>query len=378
MKSRFIFSNYVTIAILAVMFLQSCAPTTILEDGSNSLVPHSDQSLFSVLNQQELVEMTLVTDIDSLLQKRKAEEYRNADFSYEDENGVVHSFQAKVKPRGKFRRMTCDFPPLKLKFSKDELEAAGLTEMNEMKLVTHCLSDKDVSRDLVFREYLIYKLYNELTPNSLRAQLVKITYLDKSNSDYRLTRYGFLIEDEEEFSWRTSSEMTENMGLKPTSLSPSHEKLAAVFQYMIGNTDWSVEMRRNLEILKKADGKLVPVPYDFDFSGIVMAPYARPNVDVGQKKVGERVFMGSAESAQELYATLNYYRTKKEDLLEVVEDFSLLDEYSKETISAYLNSFFDEIETQETAQQQLFKPRNKQNGTIFQDVVTQPQSTNKP
>ena len=146
----------------------------------------------------------------------------------------------------------------------------------------------DVSRDLVFREYLTYKLYNELTPNSLRVQLVKITYLDKSNPDYRLTRYGFLIEDEEEFSWRTAATVKEQMGLKPTELSPSHEKLAALFQYMIGNTDWSVEMRRNLEILEKPDGKLVPVPYDFDFSGIVSAPYARPNVDVGQKRVGER------------------------------------------------------------------------------------------
>ncbi|MCC6725801.1 MAG: hypothetical protein IT258_14925 [Saprospiraceae bacterium] len=372
MKSRLFYSKFVLVAILAASFLQSCAPTSVLDDGSNNLIPHSDQSLFSSMNQQDVIEITLVTDLDSILIKRKTEDYQAAEFSYEDQNGVVHNFQAKTKPRGKFRRMTCDFPPLKLKFSKQELEAAGLTEMNEIKLVTHCLNDKDLSRDLIFREYLTYKLYNELTPNSLRVQLAKITYRDKTNPDYRMTRYGFLIEDEEEFGWRTAGQVSEKMGTNASALSASQEKLASVFQYMIGNTDWSIEMLRNVEVLEKTDGRLIPVPYDFDFSGVVLAPYARPNVDVGQKRVGERVFMGNSKSAQELYATLNYFRNKKEDLFKMVEDFSLLDSSSKEEISGYLMSFYQEIETQESAQANIFKPKSLQSGTIFQEIGLQP------
>lgn len=358
------------------MFLQSCTTTSYLEDGENAAVPHSDRSLFSLLNQQKVVELTLITEIDSLLQKRKAEAYQDAEFSYADEQGGQHSFQAKVKVRGKFRRMTCDFPPLKLKFSKEELESAGLTEMNEMKLVTHCLDDKMVSKEMVLREYLAYKLYNELTPNSLRVQLAKITYQDKANPDYRMTRYGFLIEDQEEITWRTGTESIEKMGYNASQLSASHEKLASVFQYMIGNTDWSIEMLRNVELLQKQDGKLVPVPYDFDFSGLVSAPYARPNVDVGQKRVGERVFMGNAANAQDLYATLNYFRTKQDDLIEIVEQFELLTPTTRESIVAYLIGFFEEIKTQETAQEYLFKLRNKQSGTVFQNVVTTPPASN--
>ncbi len=372
MKTRFFNPTVLFVAILSVMLLQSCASGLIMDEDKSGHLPHSDQSIFSVMNQQEVLEVTIVTAIDSILQKRKTEEYTQAEFSYEDANGVKHSFQAKTKPRGKFRRMTCDFPPLKFKFSKDELEAAGLTDMNEVKLVTHCLDDKETSRGLVMREYLAYKLYNELTPYSYRVQLVKVTYVDKNNPDYNMTRYGFLMEDKEELSWRNNGKVVDLMGTNPSELSVTNERLASVFQYMIGNTDWNVMMTRNVDLLQKNEGKFIPVPYDFDFSGMVAAPYARPNVDVGQKRVGERVFMGNAETAQELYATLNYYRTKKDDLLEIVDGFTLLDENSRNVVATYLQGFFAEIETQSSAQKTLFKASANQNGTVLQVKETIP------
>ncbi|MBI5913984.1 MAG: hypothetical protein HY842_01290 [Bacteroidetes bacterium] len=341
-------------AVFTLLAFTSCAPSLVLNEDWSDFVPHADQSIFGMLQRQEVVEMMLVTDLDSILIKRKSEDYQPADFSYTDESSVLHTYQAQVRPRGKFRRMTCDFPPLKLKFSKKELEAAGLSDMNELKLVTHCLDDQTVSEGLIFREYLTYKLYKELTPNSLRAQLVKITYQDRSNKDYRMTRYGILLEDEEEFVWRTGGVIYDSMGASAESLQPTQEKIASVFQYMIGNTDWSIETLRNVKLLKKQDGKLIPVPYDFDFSAVVAAPYARPNTDLGQKRIGQRVFMGKAGSVQELYATLSYFRSKKQSLLGIVENFPLLDMQSKESILLYLNGFFDEIETQESAQQAMF------------------------
>jgi hypothetical protein len=185
--------------------------------------------------------------------------------------------------------------------------------------------------------------------------LVKVTYQDRSNKDYSFTRYGILLEDEEELVGRTGAEIYDTMGTSAEKLHSAQEKIAAVFQYMIGNTDWSIEMLRNVKLLKKQEDKLIPVPYDFDFSAVVAAPYARPNTDVGQKKIGQRVFMGKAGSAQELYATLSYFRTKKQDLLDLVNDFQLLDPASKESILMYLHGFFDEIETQESAQQAMFE-----------------------
>lgn len=354
------------VAMLALVSFNSCASSSLLGDDLNSYQPHSDQSLLTVMSQQEMVELTISTELDSLLVKKKKVAYQPADFNYVDANGVVHNFQASVKPRGKFRRMTCEFPPLKLKFEKKELEAAGLNGMNELKLVTHCMDDKDLSKNLVLREYLMYKLYNELTPNSFRVQLAKITYIDKNNPTSRIVRLGFLIEDEEELSARTNlTSLGDKMGVKPSDLNPTHEKISTVFQYMIGNTDWSIEMLRNVELMQKPDGSVLPVPYDFDFAGTVAAPYARPNVDVGQRRVGERVFMGNSASAKELYSTLSYFRSKKSTLLGIVDDFTMLDNDSRYQVKTYLEGFFNEIETQETAQAAIFEKKKEETGTVL-------------
>jgi hypothetical protein len=285
------------------------------------------------------------------LQNRFTDDYRAATFSFEDAAGVEHSYQAKLKARGRFRRKVCDFPPLKLKFSKKELEAAGLNEMNEMKLVTHCLDDKAVSKDLILREYLAYKLYNELTPNSLRTQLVKITYRDAKDPSNKFKRWGFLIEDAEELTHRLGASSCECMGKEASDLNTSHERIVSLFQYMIGNTDWDIKMLRNVELIKIGDDKLIPVPYDFDFSTFVSAPYSRPNADVGQKSMAERVFMGSAESYETLYSTISYFKSKREKIFDTVWNFRQLDTESKEAIIAYLESFFATIESPEAAQQ---------------------------
>ena len=141
--------------------------------------PHSGQSIFDLLNQQTLVEMTLVAELDSLINERRTNHYSKANLTYKDGAGIDRKYEVGVKPRGKFRRRVCDFPPLKLKFSKDQLEAAGLSKHNDLKLVTHCMEADEYNESLIMKEYLAYKMYNELTPNSFRVQLVRITYQDK-------------------------------------------------------------------------------------------------------------------------------------------------------------------------------------------------------
>lgn len=352
------FSKIALIFYASILWLSfpSCAPSMAIDDWEDVL-PHSGQSLFDMINRQEIVEMTLVTELDSIIQNRYTDDYRAATFSYEDVTGNEHFYQAKVKPRGKFRRKVCEFPPLKLKFSKKELEAAGLSDLNEVKLVTHCLDDKAISKEMVLREYLIYKMYNELTPNSLRVQLVKVTYRDSKDPGYKIKRWGFLLEDDEEFADRVGGSLCDCMGKLPEDFHPSQEKIVALFQYMVGNTDWDLKMNRNVKLVKIGDGKLIPVPYDFDFSAVVGAPYARPNNDVGQKSMSERVFMGYAENWEDMYATFSYFRSKKDRLYSIVNNFRQLDSGSRDAIIEYLNSFYMTIEN-EQALQQMFAKNN--------------------
>ena len=321
-------------------------------------LPHSGQSIFDIINQQEVVEMTLTGDIDSLVQVRKTREYRKANLSYVDELGVEHTYQVRVKPRGKFRRRVCDFPPLKIKFSKDELAAAGLSKHNDIKLVTHCMDDAEYNETLILREYLAYKLYNELSPNSLRTQLIKITYQDKHNKRNKKTQYGFLIEDVDEMAERVGGVECDNChGLTQEQVHVSQEKIVALFQYMIGNVDWDMTMQRNVKLVKMSDGTHIPVPYDFDFSVFVDAPYLKPNPDLQQTKAFERIYLGFAKETSQLYNTIAYFKTKRDALFDIIHNFSHLGKRERFELELYVKSFFDMLDTRENAENMIFRKK---------------------
>lgn len=340
---------------IALFFLIATGPLLLAgESALKKPALQSGESIFDLIYKQEVTEISIILELDSLIQNRKTADYRPASFSYRDENGKQHTYDIKVKPRGKFRRRTCDFPPLKLKFPKNQLETAGLSDLNELKLVTHCLENSDRSDDMVLREYLVYKMYNELTPNSFRVQLVKVTYQDSNDRKNKITRWGILLEDEEEFIARRGGVLCDTMGQQTSEFNAAQERINSLFQYMIGNTDWNYDMLRNVELLRAGNGKLIPVPFDFDFSTFVSAPYARPNLDVGQKSMKDRIFMGHSSSVSDLYSTFSYFRSKKEVLLKVVAQFKYLDSGTRQAMLEYLESFFKIIEKGEAAQEVMF------------------------
>ncbi len=332
----------------------SCAATQALE-GWETYIPHSGQSIFDQISRQEIVKITLVGNMDSLINNRKTRSYSRASFSYKDENGITNNYSVRVRPRGKFRRRVCDFPPLKLKFSKDQLEAAGLSKHNDLKLVSHCMDDVAYNEKLVLREYLAYKLYNELNPNSFRVQLVQITYRDRHDKKNKMTQYGFLIEDVDEMAERMGGKECDDCFALPDELvNTSQEKIASMFQYLIGNTDWNLAMGRNLKLIKMPDGNHTPVPYDFDFSVLVGAPYLRPNSDLSQSPNMERIFLGQSKKFEDLYGTVSYFKTKRKALLGIIRNFHFLNREDRFEAELYIESFFDEMDSRDNAQNMIF------------------------
>ncbi len=313
-------------------------------------------SLLDRMGDQESVSVQLVTDLDSLVDNRYADRYYPGTFQFSDRDGIRHHLPVSVRTRGKFRRRHCDFPPLKLKFDTESLVSAGFNRMNELKLVTHCLDDRIASTEQVFREYLAYKLYNILTPHSFRVQLVKVTYQDTGRKGRKFKRWGLLIEDLEELEARTGTRECDCLGQTDEALHPNYEKMNALFQYMIGNTDWDIPMLRNIKLIRLSDGPLVPVPYDFDFSTLVSAPYARPNTNVGQRSMQQRVYLGESRSSRELQPIVRYFQRKQETLYQTVRRFRHLPEDSRDEILAYLDGFFQALEDPNTLGTHLSPP----------------------
>ncbi len=332
------FSKYLNLRRLIVVFLFALSQSLFAQI--------NNPSIFDMLTGEDVREITISTDLVQLLSTAELDaEYQYGTFTFEDGN-ALRSFDIKLRPRGKFRRQVCEFPPIKLNFPKSVLLNRGLSKHDKLKLVTHCTDDKDLGNEKVLREYLAYKLYQELSPYSYRVQLVEVQYLDTSGRINGFRRYGFIIEDTDEMIARIKGEECEDCTYaSPQSFDDMASGVHAMFQYLIGNADYSIPVLRNVKIVERnMDHKLIPVGYDFDFSGIVEAPYAIPATYLGQLTVRQRIYLGTVATDTQMQEVLELFFAKKETLLSTVARFRLLPSTDRHAIKEYLLTFYAQAE----------------------------------
>lgn len=290
---------------------------------------------------QEVLSMTLMADFSSLIENRRQNEYLPASLSYMDALGQVSNWDLKIRLRGRFRRMKCDFPPLMLNFDKDDLKALGLAKHDKLKLVTHCMDDPQAEQRLL-REWLCYQLYQDLTPNSYRAQLVRVTYRDLDGSMETIEQFGILLEDTDEMAERLGGKELEEMN-QPDSLFDAESRfIQDLFQYMIANSDYDPKVLRNIKLVSApySDRPLTMVPYDFDFSGMVNAPYAIPKPGSGAQSVTDRIFLGERQSENVVNQVVNQFMQKQQQLFQRVDTAPFMDRASRRHARRMLETFF--------------------------------------
>ena len=303
----------------------------------------AQKSIFDVMNHKEVLSVTLEADFAAIDSSRRSNDSHKAVLTFQDEEGIDQTWNVKLKNRGNFRRMRCEMAPLKINFKKKELKAAGLAKYDDMKLVTHCASSKSEAKALLQKEYLTYKLYNDITDFSFRVQLLKINYVDVQTGK-KTKHWAFLIEDTAELKNRieATAKVENYLNLPRDTFHDGVLKIASIFQYMIGNADWDLNAGRNVKFFIKND-KVILVPYDFDFSGLVNASYAIPNPNFGIASVKDRIFLGFKEDVENLRSTLAFFKTKRLALLETVDGFSALDINKRAEIIYYLDSFYSSM-----------------------------------
>ena len=126
----------------------------------------------------------------------------------------------------------------------------------------------------MLKEHLAYQIYNALTDKSLRARLARMTYHDTSGRTESLTRYAFFVEHFDSLAKRHDAVVWKPERFDVLDADPVEMATLDVFEYMIGNTDWSAVFNHNVVLIRDAAGRATAVPYDFDFSGLVDAEYA--------------------------------------------------------------------------------------------------------
>ncbi len=274
---------------------------------------------------------------------------------------ATDTLPVKLTVRGNFRRkrVNCVFPPLYVDFPKKKVRGTPFAHQNKLKLVTHCQSD-----EYVVREYLVYRLYNLLTEASFRARLARVTYVDSAGKRPPETRWAALLEDEDDLVKRN--------GAIPNKLRqhgmPDMDSLSmatvAVFQYLIGNTDWSVPYRHNIRLLTLNDHTPpVPVPYDFDHSGLVDANYALPAEQLGIASVRERLYRGLAYSPALFQLVFERFTQLKPQFYALYQNDARLDPaYIKRTLR-YFDDFYATI-SKPTTVRTVFLGGNRSNVVI--------------
>lgn len=311
------------------------------------LVAQEEQptSFFNQLAAMEEPRLTIEVDLQKILEDRQTDEEYPATVSVFEGKDKISMWDIKITHRGRFRRKVCNFPPLKLDFDKDQLKDRGLAKFDKFKLVTHCIEDEDTGNDNVQREYMAYQLYNQVTPLSYRTLLLEVTYIDLADNKNQIERKAILIEPNKEVEHRLNAEELDDlMNPDRDMLDLQVENQVALFQYLVGNEDWSVSMMRNLKPFKsKETGKIWLLPYDFDFSGMVNTSYAIPNSDQGLVSIEERSYMGLPTTPEIFSHNKKKYLELEKTLDTTIKKTKGLNFQTKMYLRSYLDSFYKRL-----------------------------------
>jgi hypothetical protein len=281
--------------------------------------------------------------------------------SVKKEDSSQLEIPVQIKTRGHFRRLkeNCSYPPLLIQFPKEGPHLLSVfKEQKKLKLVMPCSGD-----EYVIREWLVYKLYNLVTPKSFRARLVQVTLEDEKSKKTGTPFYGLLLEEEKQMAKRNMMIAVERK-LKPQQIQPDAFLTMAVFQYLTGNTDWSIQYLQNIKLLAQ-DSLAVPVavPYDFDHAGIVDAPYAHPAEELQMSSTRERRYRGYCMPDLKAFeSVIALYNRLKNEIYNLFSNCSLLDAKYKKSTVQFLDEFYATINNPKAWQKDFAYPCDK-NGT---------------
>jgi len=347
----------------AIVFLIALN-TAFSQDATTKL--HDTPPLFA--SETPLV-FTLKLDVKAVKNDSSDDpEYSDGSLILSNPDGSNKEFSLKVKARGHARRIYdfCTFPPIKINFKKSEVEGTVFDGQDKLKLVSYC-RDIDDYEYMVMKEYLIYKIFNIITPNSFNVRLANVTYQDINDSGKPVTRYGFLIEDDEQVAARVGGQLTDVILANHDRCERTSLDIFTIFQYMIGNTDWWMARptTHNVLLVALPNGNIIPIPYDFDYSGFVGASYAVPDERLGIKDVKERIFRGYCRFPGTYEKTAEEFETKKQDIFSFIEAFELLPEAHRKIMLKYLEAFYKDIENQKTFDQKINKACELDHNHLF-------------
>ncbi len=317
----------------------------------------------SLFSNEDVFSITIVGPINELVRNmEETPEAYPAMLSVGENNAEAHDITISSRGKSRRKKETCKFPPLRIRFNeKPEIDSL-FHKQRSLKLVTHCRKSTSFQQYTLL-EYTAYKLFNEKTEASFRVRLANVSYVDEESQNEIANRMAFFIEDVDDVAKRIGMKKVKRNNVHRTHLDENAVVDFILFQYMIGNLDWSVlkgpsgdECCHNGKLIgasKEATRDLIPTPYDFDYSGFVNAPYALPPEGMGVHNTRQRRFRGFCYQNSETIIEAANYRQRRDEFYSIIESTPGLTQRTTKNAKKYLASFFDDIADDKSIQKNL-------------------------
>ena len=323
--------------ICCILFLLILKHGSIYSQGS----PINRQQFFL---DDHTIEVKFTTDIRKLKNDKKVLAYQPATISMKFSDSSTITEEIRVVPRGVYRKQNCDLASLMLNFKNPS--SPKLSPLKKLKFVGGCKNGSSYE-ELLLKEYLVYKIQNLLSPMSFRVRLLHITFNDSKGKAKPFTEYAFLLEDMADLAARNNCVENKNPNFFTEATNREQMTFVNLFQYMIGNTDWSVPHLHNMKLMVPKNDTLArpyAIPYDFDYSGLVNADYAVPAEGLGIESVSERLYRGFPRGYDELQTAIAVFKEKKESIKYYIDHFELCSSRCRKAMIEYLDKFYETID----------------------------------
>jgi hypothetical protein len=259
-------------------------------------------------------------------------------------DGTDRSIPVRIRTRGHSRRKPglCTFAPLRIEFGSNPIGTL-FEGQTHLKLGTHC-RETDEFEQHVLREYAVYRMFNVLTPRSYRVRLAQALYVDEKSGKRVATRAALFLEHDDDVARRLEGRSSDLLRVPFFRTDLDTTMVMTLFEYMIGNTDMSILGQHNVRLVETPGGAFLPIPYDFDSSGVVNARYARPGPQLGLSSVRERLYRGPCRTPEQLEPYFARFRAARAEMLRVYEAVPRIHpDYPREA-RVYLEEFFGTID----------------------------------
>lgn len=258
--------------------------------------------------------------------------------------GEWKKMEIGIRARGNFRRATCYYPPIKVDLKKKKAKETIFEGQKKLKLVLPCLNESD-KNDNILKELMVYKLFELVTPYHFKTRRLTIEFTDLNKKNPAVERInGFFIEDDKKVAKRVDGKVFERY-IHPMAMDSDASIRNALFQYMIGNTDFSTAYQHNGKLLYVGK-KIIPLPYDFDMSGFINPSYAVINQTLGINNIRDRKYRGFKRDEDDFQKVREVFMAKKQAMYDLMKSYEVDFENPKEFKEAYsyIESFFEIIE----------------------------------